>query len=206
MVLTCALVPASTLPSTVSVSPNPALPIECGLDIAFSLDLSNSVQDAQLVQMKDGVAGIAEDMQGMPISISVHPFASQAPVATQNGYLPRTSVAAAAGVAPIADNVRGLQRPAPGVERRWDDGRRARVEGRSVPTISAAGLTSRTAVMTVAGSRSTRPNPVALTLAPDSTARRRWPSPSACMPRWSMVTHGSAWTSPLISPRTRASM
>ncbi|MFD4992212.1 hypothetical protein ACFWH7_13145 [Cellulosimicrobium cellulans] len=79
----------------------------------MSLDLSNSVDDTQLEQMRDRVAVLADRLSDYPVRLSLHNFASNAPAtsAGSNTPLPLTALDDA-GVASVTSWVRGIQRPA----------------------------------------------------------------------------------------------
>ncbi len=104
---------AHAVESTVPVSPNPPLADRCDLDLAISIDLSNSVTDTQLAQARAELSGLVAALEGYPVNLAVHNFASNAPAtsAASNAPLPLTSLADADGVAAIDAYVNGLQRP-----------------------------------------------------------------------------------------------
>ena len=103
---------AQAVESTTAPAPNPQMPLTCSLDLAVSLDLSKSIDDAQLQQMRDGVTELANTLSDYPVRVSMHNFASKAPATSgaQNAPTPLTALDAA-GVAAIGDWVRGVQRP-----------------------------------------------------------------------------------------------
>ena len=105
---------ANAVESDVSVDPNPPLSEQCSMDLAISIDLSNSVTDEQLVQTRQELSGLVNALEGYPVKFAVHTFASNAPAssAPANAPLPLTSVADAAGVSAISSYVNGVQRPA----------------------------------------------------------------------------------------------
>ncbi|MDR5699009.1 DUF7507 domain-containing protein, partial [Agromyces aerolatus] len=105
---------AHAVESTVPVTPNPPLAERCDLDLAISIDLSNSVTAPQLEQTRAELAALAAALEGYPVSIAVHNFASNAPATSgaSNAPLPLTSLADAEGVEAIDAYVNGLQRPA----------------------------------------------------------------------------------------------
>ncbi len=105
---------AFAVQSTVPAAPNPALAAHCAVDFAISLDLSNSVTDAQLQQAREELAELANALEGYPVRFAVSNFASTAPATSggSNAPLPLTSVADSAGVDAIVSYVNGLQRPA----------------------------------------------------------------------------------------------
>ncbi|OYC97936.1 hypothetical protein CI089_05275 [Microbacterium sp. Yaish 1] len=107
-------VAAQAVESDVPPSPNPALSERCEMNFAISVDLSNSVTDAQLAQTRSELAGLAQALEGYPIELAVHNFASNAPATSgaSNSPLPLTSLAGEAGVAAVGAYVNGIQRPA----------------------------------------------------------------------------------------------
>ncbi|WP_406245416.1 hypothetical protein ACI7YT_10155 [Microbacterium sp. M] len=104
---------ANAVESSTPPAPNPAMPAQCELDLALSLDLSNSVDDTQLQQMRDGVAELAQTLSAYPVRVSLHNFASNAPAtgAASNAPLSLTALDDA-GVASVSNWVQGIQRPA----------------------------------------------------------------------------------------------
>ncbi|MFS0713090.1 hypothetical protein ABC195_04345 [Microbacterium sp. 2P01SA-2] len=107
-------VAAQAVESDVPPSPNPALSEHCEMNIAISVDLSNSVTDAQLAQTRSELAGLAQALEGYPLQLAVHNFASNAPATSgaSNSPLPLTSLADEAGVDAVDAYVNGIQRPA----------------------------------------------------------------------------------------------
>ncbi|MEI3847067.1 DUF7507 domain-containing protein [Microbacterium sp. CCNWLW44] len=104
---------AYAVESSTPPAPNPPMPGQCELDLALSLDLSNSVDDTQLQQMRDGVTELAQALSEYPVRVALHNFASNAP-ATGGGInapLPLTALDDA-GVTSVTDWVQGIQRPA----------------------------------------------------------------------------------------------
>lgn len=113
---------AQAVEATVPVASNPAMPDRCDLDLAISLDLSNSVADAQLEQAKAALTALAEDLQGYPVRLALHNFASDAPATADasNQALPLTALDAE-GISLISSHVADLQRPASGAGgTNWD--------------------------------------------------------------------------------------
>ncbi|MFD1859440.1 DUF7507 domain-containing protein [Aeromicrobium camelliae] len=106
---------AGAVQSTTPPAPNPSLPERCepDLKLAISLDLSNSVTDGQLAEMKSNIAEFAAGLTGYPVQIAIHTFASNAPAtgSPANAPLPLTSVMTPQGSQTIADKVNGIQRP-----------------------------------------------------------------------------------------------
>ena len=107
-------VAAQAVESDVPSSTNPALSEHCEMNIAISVDLSNSVTDAQLAQTRSELAGLAQALEGYPLQLAVHNFASNAPATSgaSNSPLPLTSLADEAGVDAVGAYVNGIQRPA----------------------------------------------------------------------------------------------
>ncbi|GAA2082039.1 DUF7507 domain-containing protein [Microbacterium hatanonis] len=107
-------VAAHAVESAVPVAPNPALADHCDLNLAISLDLSNSVTDQQLAQARSELAGLADALEGYPVKLAMHTFASNAPAtsAASNAPLPLTSLSTDAGVQAFDAYVKGVQRPA----------------------------------------------------------------------------------------------
>ena len=104
---------ASAVQSSVPAAANPALADRCDMDIAISLDLSNSVTDAQLAQARTELAGLATALEGYPVRLALHTFASSAPATNSaaNAPLPLTALADG-GADDFAAHVNGIQRPA----------------------------------------------------------------------------------------------
>ncbi len=104
---------ASAVQSSVPAAPNPALADRCDMDIAISLDLSNSVTDPQLAQARTELAGLATALEGYPVRLALHTFASNAPATNSaaNAPLPLTALADG-GADDFAAHVNGIQRPA----------------------------------------------------------------------------------------------
>lgn len=103
---------AQAVQAQIPPADNPPMPAQCELDLVMSLDLSNSVDDAQLQQMRDGVAELAESLSEYPVRLSLHNFASNAPAtsAGSNAPLPITALDNA-GVQAVTSWVNGIQRP-----------------------------------------------------------------------------------------------
>ncbi|TSD68031.1 vWA domain-containing protein [Aeromicrobium piscarium] len=102
---------ASAVQSTVPPAPNPALPDSCELDLAMQLDLSTSVQNSQVAQMKQEIAALAENLQGYPVRLAIYNFGTNSPVGAQpaNQPLPLTALDAQ-GVQAIGAYLDGLTR------------------------------------------------------------------------------------------------
>jgi uncharacterized repeat protein (TIGR01451 family) len=75
---------------------DPPFPGECGLDIALVMDLSNSIDPDELLQMKTAARAFVTALQGTPSSVAGFTFATEAP-AGGNADLPLTDVSGAAG-------------------------------------------------------------------------------------------------------------
>ncbi|GAB3752765.1 hypothetical protein GCM10027591_00800 [Zhihengliuella somnathii] len=103
---------AHAVESSTPPAPNPPLPATCKLDLGMSLDLSNSVDETQLQQMRDGVAELAEELSGYPVRLALHNFASNAPATggASNAPLPLTELDEA-GVQTVTNWAMGIQRP-----------------------------------------------------------------------------------------------
>lgn len=95
--------PGSSTPTRAFVArrTNPPFPGECGLDIALVMDLSNSIDADELVEMKTAARGFVTALQGTPSSVAGFTFATEAP-AGGNGDLALTDVSGVSG----ADQVR----------------------------------------------------------------------------------------------------
>lgn len=100
---------ASAVQSKVPAAPNLALPDQCELDLAVSLDMSLSITDEQLRRMKQEVGDLAHALTDYPIQLAIHDFASNAPAHPSNGFLPLTGLADG-GAETVADHVDGLLR------------------------------------------------------------------------------------------------
>ncbi|RLV57544.1 DUF11 domain-containing protein [Aeromicrobium phragmitis] len=111
--ITGGITAAGAVESTTPPAQNPPLPGQCELDLAISIDLSNSVTDPQLAQMRQEISELATRLTGYPVRIALHTFASNAPATTAgaNQPLPLTSLSTAAGAQTIAQKVNGIQRP-----------------------------------------------------------------------------------------------
>lgn len=109
--LTGGITAAGAVQSTIPADPNPAMPDRCELNLAISLDMSTSVTNAQLAQMKEQVGAFASSLAGYPVQIAVHNFGTTAPVssAAANQPLPLTPVTAD-GIQTIRNHVNGLTR------------------------------------------------------------------------------------------------
>jgi len=75
---------------------NPAFPDTCGIEIALVMDLSNSISDTELAQMKTSASAFVDALEGTPSSVAGFTFATNAP-ASGNSNLALTSVATTGG-------------------------------------------------------------------------------------------------------------
>ena len=95
---------------------NPALEPnnQCGLDIAIVIDLSNSIDDTELAQLKSAASGFVTALEGTPSNIGVFNFATFAPANTSaaNAPLVFQTVATGAGATAARAKINGLTRPA----------------------------------------------------------------------------------------------
>ncbi|MFC4429112.1 DUF7507 domain-containing protein [Citricoccus alkalitolerans] len=116
------IAPASAVESSTPPDPNPAGIQQCeDINLAISMDLSNSVTDSQLTQMKNQLESLVNDLQPYPINLSIHNFATNAPATTQtsNRALPLTSVGDNGQT--VVNHIQGVQRPASSVGgTNWD--------------------------------------------------------------------------------------
>lgn len=113
--------PAAAVQSTIPPVPNPEWPQQCQqLNIALSIDLSNSVTPAQLDQLKLQLNEMIDSMDGYPVSMAVHTFASHAPArGSGNGTLGLTNTDDN-GRQALKAHINGLTRP--GDTDVWDGG------------------------------------------------------------------------------------
>ena len=89
---------------------NPAIATKCGLSVAMVLDLSNSVTDAQLVQLKAAAAGMVDALTGTPSSVGTFTFATSAP-APAGDTLALTPVSTPAGATTVKNKINGYNKP-----------------------------------------------------------------------------------------------
>ncbi|MCZ7530336.1 MAG: prealbumin-like fold domain-containing protein [Acidimicrobiia bacterium] len=75
---------------------NPAFPEKCGIKIALVMDLSNSISDTELTEMKTSASAFVDALEGTPSSVAGFTFATDAP-ASGNANLGLTSVATTGG-------------------------------------------------------------------------------------------------------------
>lgn len=98
--------------STTPPEPNPPLPAMCELDLAITLDMSNSIGDSQLQAMRDGVAYLGEALSDYPVRLALHNFASYAPATSSAANAPLLLTELDdAGVQAVADWATGIERP-----------------------------------------------------------------------------------------------
>lgn len=100
---------------------NPALPQDCGLDIALVLDLSGSLSGGDVTASKNAATEFVSVLQGTPSSVGLYSFASHAP-AYNNTNLDRTPVADAAGADTVLAAIDDLNRVGSGNATNWDRG------------------------------------------------------------------------------------
>ena len=99
----------------ISAVANPRLEpnAERGLDIAIVLDLSNSIDDTELAQLRTAAQNFVTALQGTPSNVGVYNFATFAPAnaSAANTPLVFQSVATAAGATTARNKITGLTRP-----------------------------------------------------------------------------------------------
>ncbi|MGV1027457.1 MAG: VWA domain-containing protein, partial [Dermatophilaceae bacterium] len=89
---------------------NPNFPAKCGINVALVLDLSNSVSDAQLVQLKAAATGFVDALTGTPSQVGTFTFATSAPASTGD-TLSLTSVSTAGGATTVKNKINGYAKP-----------------------------------------------------------------------------------------------
>lgn len=74
--------PRSEAAVTSQVAPitNPDMPNRCSLNVVISLDLSTSVTDLQVTQLKTQMLALVDSMAGYPVKLAIHTFGTNAPV------------------------------------------------------------------------------------------------------------------------------
>ncbi|GAA1451023.1 hypothetical protein GCM10009618_04510 [Nesterenkonia lacusekhoensis] len=103
---------ASAVESTVPPAPNPALTDQCELDVAVSIDVSNSIDNQQLDMLRSGLVDFAESLEEYPVRLAFHNWASYAPATSQASNQPlRLTDTSGAGLETIGQHVDGIQRP-----------------------------------------------------------------------------------------------
>ncbi len=108
---------------------NPAFPNECGINIGLVMDLSNSISDAELLQMKTSAKAFVTALQGTPSSVGGYTFATEAP-AGGNSDLGLTSVSGVAGADTARTWIDNRTKPGGGGGgTNWDAGLRQVVAG-----------------------------------------------------------------------------
>ena len=91
---------------------NPTFPAQCGIDVALVLDLSNSVTDAQLVQLKAAANGFVDALTGTPVARSARsPSRPAAPAAGRRTPCRLTPVSTAAGATTVKNKINGYAKP-----------------------------------------------------------------------------------------------
>ena len=101
---------------------NPTFPAKCGINVALVLDLSNSVTDAQLVQLKAAANGFVDALTGTPSQVGTFTFATSAPANTGD-TLPLTPVSTPAGGTVVKNRISGYRKPGGnGGGTNWDRG------------------------------------------------------------------------------------
>ena len=108
---------------------NPAFLNECGINIGLVMDLSNSISDAELLQMKTSAKAFVTALQGTPSSVGGYTFATEAP-AGGNSDLGLTSVSGVAGADTARSWIDNRTKPGGGGGgTNWDAGLRQVVAG-----------------------------------------------------------------------------
>ncbi|ALE07127.1 hypothetical protein AL755_19370 [Arthrobacter sp. ERGS1:01] len=98
--------PTKAAAAAPTVSPNPALPQRCGLNLAMVFDLSNSMSDDDIASVKKSSSQAVAALQGTGTSMGVYSFGT---FATAN--LGATSLASAQGATAVTSAINGLIRP-----------------------------------------------------------------------------------------------
>ncbi len=89
---------------------NPTFPAKCGINVALVLDLSNSVTDAQLLQLKAAANGFVDALTGTSSQVGTFTFATSAP-ANSGDTLPLTPVSTSAGATVVKNRISGYNKP-----------------------------------------------------------------------------------------------
>ncbi len=95
----------------------PSFPAKCGINVALVLDFSNSVTNAQLLQLKAAANGFVDSLTGTPSQVGTFTFATNAPASTGD-TLGLTSVSTAAGATTVKNKITNYTRPGAGC--RWN--------------------------------------------------------------------------------------
>ncbi|WP_074712766.1 VWA domain-containing protein [Arthrobacter alpinus] len=97
---------SSVVSAAASVSPNPALPQKCGLNLALVFDLSNSMSDSDVSTVKSASAEAVAALSGTGTTMGVYSFATFA-----KQELTATSLASEQGAASVVSSINALTRP-----------------------------------------------------------------------------------------------
>lgn len=101
---------------------DPAFPAQCGIDVALLLDLSNSVTDQQLSDLKTAAGGFVDALTGTPSKVGTFTFATNAP-AVDGDTLAPVSVSTTDGAQTAKAKIDGYRRPASSLGgTNWDRG------------------------------------------------------------------------------------
>jgi len=102
---------------------NPAVPGNCGLNVALLFDLSFSV-DGNLRDLQNAGVGFVNSLQGTPSSVALYTMGTHAPVnSTNNSNFPLTPLTTTANVDAVNSKIRGytiMNNPAQYTN--WDEG------------------------------------------------------------------------------------
>lgn len=110
MALTILVVPQAINPPKAEAQTSVAG--ECGATVAFVVDLSNSLSNADVSNLKRALASMINSLAGAPYNIGVYTFASKAPAAgLQNTNLNAVSLQDQAAVQQLLDKVGALELP-----------------------------------------------------------------------------------------------
>ena len=113
---------------------NPAFPSECGINIGLVMDLSNSISDTELGEMKTSAKAFVTALQGTPSKVGGYTFATNAP-ASGNGNLALTDVSSVGGADAAHDWINLRTKPGGGDGgTNWDAGLRQVVGRRGTTT------------------------------------------------------------------------
>ncbi|MDO5494917.1 MAG: SpaA isopeptide-forming pilin-related protein [bacterium] len=101
---------------------NPALPAQCGLNVALLIDLSTSV-GGNISYIRSAGSGLVRALEGTPSQVAVHTFSTRAPASgANNANMGLRSVATAAGAQAVVNKVNGLTIPSGTQYTNWDSG------------------------------------------------------------------------------------
>ncbi|WP_347978060.1 SpaA isopeptide-forming pilin-related protein [Microbacterium sp. ProA8] len=103
---------------------NPTALQACGIRVGLLIDLSNSIDGAELTQLKTAATGFVDALQGTPSSLALWTFATSAPASGgANGKLNLTSVSTAGGATTVKNKINGLTQPGGDAgATNWDQG------------------------------------------------------------------------------------